>query len=102
VASTIPALNPKRTEQRHNIIKLLEKEKPKSAVAIIDTLTNVIMPVLNRLLTHALNMLERIVPPVIIIEIIPTLSIDTPKLSYMDGHALPNGDLDKPKLINTE
>jgi len=73
-----------------------------SAMAVIATLTSVTAPEPNRLITRSLIRLERIVPPDIIIEIIPALSIDTPKPLYMDGHALPNRESGNPKLINAK
>jgi len=71
-------------------------------MAVIATLTNVTIPVPKRLIHRSLIRLEKIVPPDIIIESIPALSIDTPKPIYMDGHALPKRESGKPKLINAK
>ena len=59
----------------------------------------VTIPVPNFLITLLLKKLEIIVPPVTRIEITPAYDIGTPKSPCIAGHAEPNTESGKPRLI---
>ena len=63
------------------------------------TLIAVTKPVPNFLVSLSLNKLDVIVPPLIIMEIIPAYDNGAENSTRMTGHAAPNSESGKPKLI---
>jgi hypothetical protein len=77
-------------------------ENPKSAKAVIKTLTATILPEPNFLFSLSLKKLEMIVPTEIIIEIMPAKDTGTLILSCKTGQAEPRSESGNPRLINAK
>jgi hypothetical protein len=99
-ASTLPAPNPSGMQKTNIIQKLVEKDIPISAIAVIHTLTAVVKPVLKRYIILLLKKLDIIVPQETVKDKIPANERGTPNMGYNVGQAVPSKESGKPRLIN--
>ena len=74
-------------------------EKPNSAAAVRNTLAAVTTPVPNFLTLRSDSRLDRIVPPEIIMETMPTEESGTPKTCCIAGQPAPSRESGSPRLI---
>ena len=77
----------------------MQREKPKSAAAVMATLTAVTSAVPKRLVIRSDRRLDTMVPAAMIMEITPAKESSAPKSRRMTGQAEPSSESGRPRLM---
>ena len=80
-------------------MNFVENEKPNRATAVRNTLAAVTRPVPNRFTMRSDKRLDRMVPPEMIMETMPTEESGTPKAGCIAGQPEPSSESGRPRLM---